>query len=170
MKTNPAQHVDVGSTYQLSGFLSRIVPTVFSDIRPIETELDNLVTKKGNILDIPYPDNSIESLSCLHVIEHVGLGRYGDAIDPEGTMKACKELSRVLKKNGLLYLSLPVGKERICFNAHRVCSPKNVTKYLENLKLLEFSVVDDTGKFIRSCDYREYEHADYSCGLFLFTK
>lgn len=95
LKKKPKEHVDVGSSYQLIGFLSEITKVAFIDIRPMQISLKNLYPKKGSVLSLPYKDNSIDSLSCLHVAEHIGLGRYGDPVDPEGTEKACKELSRV---------------------------------------------------------------------------
>ena len=81
------------------------------DIRPAELSLPGLTPREGSVLCLPYADNSLESLSCLHVVEHIGLGRYGDPIDPLGTMKALKELSRVVAKGGDLYFSLPGGEE-----------------------------------------------------------
>ena len=86
-------HIDVGSRVDFVGFLSSVTKVTFVDIRPIETTLKNLESIKGDILALPFKDNSISSLSCLHVAEHVGLGRYGDSLDPFGTKKACKELS-----------------------------------------------------------------------------
>jgi SAM-dependent methyltransferase len=115
-------HVDVGSRVDFVGFLSSITKVTFVDIRPIETSLKNLNSIKGDILSLPFKDNSIQSLSCLHVAEHIGLGRYGDSLDPLGTEKACKELSRVLAKGGNLYFSVPIGKPKVCFNAHRIHS------------------------------------------------
>jgi len=170
LKSRPHDHVDVASTYELSGYLSTIVPTTFIDLRPIDSQLPNLTIKRGDILDLPYKDNGIQSLSCLHVVEHIGLGRYGDPIDPEGTEKACKELARVLKKGGKLYFSTPIGKNRVCFNAHHIHTPNEITKFFNDLKLLEFSVVNDEGKYIKKTDYKKYNNADYSCGMFVFTK
>lgn len=170
LKNKPQQHVDVGSSYQLIGFLSKITKVTFIDIRPIQVTLKNLHSKKGSILDLPYKNNSIESLSCLHVAEHIGLGRYGDPIDPKGTEKACQELSRVLAKNGLLYFCLPIGKNRVCFNAHRVHTPETIIDYFKNLKLMEFSVVDDNGNYITNVDPKKYNEIDYGCGMFLFKK
>lgn len=98
------------------------------------------------------------------------MGRYGDPIDPLGTKKACLELSRTLARGGKLYLSAPIGKSRVCFNAHRVHTPQTILKYCKGLKLLSFSVVDDEGKFHENVDYSKYTHANYACGMFLFTK
>lgn len=170
LKSQPKSHVDVASTYELSGYLSTIVPTTFIDLRPIDSQLDNLTIKRGDILNLPYDDNELKSMSCLHVVEHIGLGRYGDPIDPDGTEKACKELARVLAKGGMLYFSTPIGKNRVCFNAHHIHSPSELLTYFKDLKLIEFSVVDDTGVFKINTDYRRYNSADYACGMFVFTK
>lgn len=170
LKRRPSRHVDIGSTYEMSGYISKITKAEFVDIRPIKTSLRNLFVRKGDILSLPYNDNSLQSVSCLHVVEHVGLGRYGDRIDPSGTIKACRELSRILKKGGYLYLSTPVGKNKICFNAHRIHSPQEILGYLRELKLLSFSIVDDNGNFIENVDYAKYDKLNYGCGFFIFTK
>lgn len=170
LKNKPMEHVDIASTYEMSGYLSKIVKTTFVDIRPIKTSLKNLTVVDGNILDLKYKSNSVESLSCLHVVEHIGLGRYGDPIDPDGTKKACQELARVLAKGGYLYFSTPIGRERICFNAHRITPPEIVLKYFKNLTLVSFSVVDDNSVFKENVDYKQYSKSDYSCGMFLLTK
>ena len=161
-------HVDVGSEDKFVGMLSAIVEVTFIDIRPLEAELDNFHSKPGNILSLPYPDRSVESLSCLHVIEHIGLGRYGDQIDPEGTFKAARELVRILGPGGNLYLSLPIGQQRVCFNAQRIHSTSAVMEMFEGLDLVEFSSVSDGGKFMRFSDVDGFEEARYSCGLFRF--
>ena len=170
LKNKPKEHVDVGSTYQMSGYLSKIVPTTFIDIRPIDAKLENLKVLDASILKLPYPDNSLESISCLHVIEHIGLGRYGDKIDPDGWKKACKELQRVLAKGGRLYLSTPVGKPRICFNAHRIFSPKHIMDTFKHCKLDEFCVVDDSGSFKSCSKMADFVNANYSLGIFIFRK
>jgi len=170
LKNKPKEHVDVGSTYQMSGYLSKIVPTTFIDIRPINAKLKNLKILDASILDLPYKDNSLESVSCLHVIEHIGLGRYGDKIDPNGWEKACKELQRVLAEGGRLYVSVPIGKSKVCFNAHRVFDVEDVLKAFNELKLLEFSAVDDNGSFMQSSDPQVFRKANYGLGMFVFKK
>ncbi len=170
LKQKPTLHVDIGSTYEMSGYLSKIVKTKFIDYRPIKATLKNLVIERGDILNLDIKNDSVESLSCLHTAEHIGLGRYGDPIDPLGTKKACESLSRILTKKGFLYFSLPVGKERICFNAHRIHSPLTIIKYFKSLKLINFSVIDDEGNFYENVIPDDYKNLDYGCGLFLFTK
>jgi len=163
-------HIDVGSRVDYVGFLSVVTKVMFIDIRPLEAHLENLESQRGSILNLPYEDLSVRSLSCLHVAEHVGLGRYGDPLDPLGTRKACRELARVLAPGGYLYFSLPVGKPRLCFNGHRIHSPHRILEYFDGLKLVELSGVTDEGTFIRNIDIRELELADYACGLFQFTR
>lgn len=170
LKNKPKEHVDIGSTYQMSGYLSKIVPTTFIDIRPIDVKLENLKVLNASILKLPYSDNSLESISCLHVIEHIGLGRYGDEIDPNGWKKACEELQRVLAKGGSLYLTTPIGKPRVCFNAHRVFSSDNIVANLKDLKLDNFDVIDDEGTKYSSANYLKYNSANYCLGMFVFTK
>src|SRR3989339_775180 len=102
-KRNVAQHVDVGS--RTDGFVAHLLPfchVTYVDLRKIESNIPNLIIRQGSLLDLPFEDASIESLSCLHVIEHVVLGRYGDGVDPEGYLKAARELSRVLTPGGVL--------------------------------------------------------------------
>lgn len=170
LKKKPKLHVDVGSSYVFNGYVSKITKAIFIDLRPIKTSLQSLEAKRGDIIKIPFPDSSVVSLSSLCVAGHVGLGRYGDAIDPEGTAKACWELSRVLQKGGYLYFSTSCGKDRICFNAHRVLSSKTIVKYFKTLKLLSFSVVDDEGVFHQNVDHKDYAHMNYGCGMYVFTK
>ena len=170
LKSQVDSHVDVGSRIDYVGFLSAITEVTFIDIRPLLVTLDNFTSKKGSILAMPFEDNSILSLSCLHVAEHIGLGRYGDPLDPFGTKKACMELTRVLADNGNLYFALPVGKQRLCFNSHRIHSPNQILDYFSKLKLVELSGITDNEKFIENIDIQILEKSVHSCGLFHFTK
>lgn len=163
-------HVDVGSKVDYVGFLTTITQTTFIDIRPLITDLPNLDSKAGSILNMPYEDGTVPSLSCLHVAEHIGLGRYGDPLDPLGTAKACLELQRALAPGGNLYFGLPIGRPRVCFNAHRIHSTEQILEYFSGLKLVEFSFVNDKGRFLQNIDPAESRNAKYGCGLFQFTK
>jgi len=169
-KQQPDMHVDVGSSVMMISVLSAMVKTVFVDYRPLQTNLKGLESVGANITSLPFRDDSVLSLSSQHVIEHIGLGRYGDPIDPDGSIKAAKELERVLKPSGKLYLSLPVGRERICFNAHRVHSPKTVVDMFSHMSLLEFSYVTDGGRFIQNGDLEDVESSEYACGMYVFEK
>lgn len=169
-KLKPKDHYDVGSTYQMSGYLAGITHAHFIDLRPITADIDNLELLKGDIEELPFKENTLESVSCLHVIEHIGLGRYGDSLDVNGSEKACKELSRVIKPGGYLYLSTPIGRERICFNAHRIFNPKTILTYCKDLDLVELNIVDDNGVLHKDTKIKEFKNNEYSLGMFKFKK
>lgn len=162
-------HVDVGSQIDFVRYLSAVMQVTFIDIRPIELSLENLECRKGSILSMPYKDNSVSSLSSLHVLEHIGLGRYGDPLDPSGSLKAAKELVRVLAPGGSLYLSTLTGRARTCFNAHRIWTPLEVTLLFEGLDLEEFSLINEIGEFMSNTDLENYGQ-NYSLGLFHLSK
>lgn len=164
------EHFDVGSQIDFVRYLSIMVKVNFVDIRPIDLDLLNLLCQKGSIVNLPFRDNSIFSLSTLHVIEHIGLGRYGDSLDPIGSYKAAQELIRVLAPGGKLYLSTPIGRPRICFNAHIIRTPLQVCLLFDGLDLVEFSVVQDDRKYIEKANMNNYIKSNYACGLFVFTK
>lgn len=159
-------HVDVGSPIDYVTLLTAVVNVTFMDVRPLSIELESFAMRPGNILDLPFEDCSVRSLSCLHVVEHVGLGRYGDALDPGGTRKALRELARVLSPGGNLYLSVPVGRSRVCFNAHRILSAREVLRHVERLELVEFSGVDDSGVFREHRPLDSLDDSEYGCGFF----
>jgi len=108
------------------------------DIRPPDIELPNLFFKKGSILELPFEDNSLESLSSLCVVEHIGLGRYRDTLDQYGSEKALKELHRVLKLEGILLFSIPVDREnKIYYNAHRSFTREYLIELFSGFEILE---------------------------------
>ncbi len=169
-EAKPARHIDVGSRVDLVAFLTALTEVTFVDIRPLEVELDGLTSISGSVLDLPFEDASLESVSCLHVAEHIGLGRYGDPLDPDGTRRAARERSRVLAPGGRLLFSGPVGRPRTMFNAHRIHSPEGVAAMFPELQLIEFAGVDDDGNFARHRQLGELSGSEYGCGMFLLER
>lgn len=132
LRQRPKHHVDIGSHHTFVAFLSKVIPVTMVDIRPLSVSLDTLTFQRGSILGLPFPDCSLESVSSLCVVEHIGLGRYGDPLDPFGTERALTELKRVVCPGGFLYISLPVSDAgRTCFNAHRVIAEERLLAMFE---------------------------------------
>lgn len=171
-KEKVTQHVDVGS--RIDGFIANILPfsrVIYVDIRPLPVELEGFEFRQGSIMDLPFPDNSVSTLSCLHVLEHIGLGRYGDPVYPEGYLVAAKELARILKPGGFLLLGTPVGMERLCFDAHRIFDPQTIIDAFRPLNLAEFRLIDDRGYLAApGTPLEAARQCEYGCGLFKFVK
>jgi len=171
MNSSVGLHVDVGS--RIDGFVgqcSAICDIEMVEYRPIGIGIDNIRMIPGDILNLPYADKEVRSLSCLHVIEHIGLGRYGDRMDPLGSEKSAKELARVLSIGGSLYLGVPIGRERVEFNAHRVFYPSSVLSMFSDLVLIDFKAINDDGVFLQDANINVFDDANYSCGLFHFSR
>jgi SAM-dependent methyltransferase len=168
----PGRHIDIGS--RIDGFIAHVLsfmPVTMLDIRPLHSPLPELTFEQADATNLAgIADDSVESLSSLHAIEHFGLGRYGDPINPNGCFEAMRSLMRVLRPGGRLYFSLPVGVERVEFNAHRVFAPATILRTLDRLKLCSFSAVDDAGAFLQNVDPQFYSSARFACGMFEFTK
>ena len=142
-QNKPSVHIDVSSSLYFSAIVSAFVRTEFYDYRPAELNLSNLKSQSADLLSLPFADQSVASLSCMHVIEHIGLGRYGDPLDPQGDTKAMAQLQRVVAKGGSLLLVVPVGKPRVHFNAHRVYSHQMIKDAFPQLQLCATALIPD---------------------------
>jgi SAM-dependent methyltransferase len=138
LAASPSRHVDVGSHHRFVSFLSKVVPTTMVDLRPLRAHMESIGFVEGTILELPFHDTSLPSVSSICVVEHVGLGRYGDPLDPRGTEKAMDELKRVVAPGGHLYVSLPLDDvDREHFNAHRVFTEETVLGMCEPFEVVE---------------------------------
>jgi SAM-dependent methyltransferase len=171
-ETRPERHVDVSSSLYFGGIVSAFVPVDFYDYRPADLELPGFSSNRGDLTALPFPDGSVPSLSCMHTVEHVGLGRYGDPVDPDGDVKAARELARVLSPGGALLFVVPAAeKPLIEFNAHRIYSYAAVLDLFPGLVLKEFSLIPEhAGPLIRNADPKLLAGESYACGCFVFTK
>jgi SAM-dependent methyltransferase len=169
---SPRAHLDVGS--RVDGFVAHLLTfraVTVVDIRPLGSTVPGLTFVQADATSLDgIPDGTYPSVSSLHVIEHVGLGRYGDQLHPDGWRDALSALQRVLAPAGRLYLGVPIGAERVMFNAHRIFAPQTVITAVSDCDLVEFSAVDDRGEFVPDADPRDFDEADYSCGLFEFQR
>jgi SAM-dependent methyltransferase len=170
LQIRPARHVDIGSTLHFCAQLSAFVPVLFLDYRPAALELSGLSSQAGDLLALPFASGSVESLSCMHTVEHVGLGRYGDPIDPRGDLKAMRELSRVLAPGGSLLFVVPVGRPRVNFNAHRVYRVEQVVESFPGLELKEFTLIPDEGPMVANAPPALAAEQAWGCGCFWFKR
>lgn len=169
-KITPPFHIDISSTLHFCSILSAFIPVEFYDYRPADLTLDNLHSKRADLTNLHFEDNSILSLSCMHTIEHIGLGRYGDPIDPQGDLKAIEELKRVCAVGGNLLFVVPVGIPKIMFNAHRIYHPKMILTYFDNFTLENFALITDQSKYIEDATIEMAENQIYGCGCYWLKK
>lgn len=173
-RAKPNRHVDVGSS--ISGFVSHVasfMPVEVLDIRPVPSISPNISFTQQNVMN-GLTIRTI-SLSCLHTIEHFGLGRYGDPIDPKGHLRGFKNLVDSVCQGGTLYISFPIAdKERVEFNAHRVFHPESIFSWpaSESLALKDFAFVDDSGSLHAATSVEEAIKAKlrFGCGIYTFSK
>ncbi len=167
----PDLHIDISSCLRFVSLVSAFVPVHFYDYRPAQLNLSGLQSSKADLMHLPFGDDTVQSLSCMHVIEHIGLERYGDPFDPKGDIKAIDELKRVLAKNGNLLFVVPLGATaRIQYNAHRIYDYEQIISYFENLNLVDFSYINDAGEFIPNATKENTIGQIYGCGCFHFKK
>ena len=172
-KIKPEYHVDISSYIYFSTLVSAFIPIKFYDYRPAKLILSNLTSEVANLLNLPFENNSIKSLSCMHVVEHIGLGRYGDPLDSEGDLKAINELKRVLAKGGSLLFVVPIGQPKIMFNAHRIYSYAQIINYFSEFSLEEFAFIPDNGNetgLLYNPELKLVNQQNYGCGCFYFKK
>lgn len=168
-KTRPEKHVDISSSLYFNTLVSAFVPIDSYDFRPLSIPLSGLQIGFANLSELSFEDNSIPSLSCMHVVEHIGLGRYGDPIDPGGDLGAISELKRVLA--GDLLFVVPIsGWPRVLFNLHRIYSYDQIVECFSELKLMEFALIPDKGALINNASREMANEQDYGCGCFWFRK
>jgi hypothetical protein len=174
--SNPIRHVDVGS--RIDGFIGHIAcqrkVEVF-DIRPLSNKIANI---KFVQWDITRPNPKFykisDCVSCLHTLEHIGLSRYGDKLDPNGWKKALYSLTTLLLPKGKLWISVPIGIQRVEFNAHRVFHPKTIIDEatINYLKLDSFYFLDRQ-KIKLSInldkDIQRLSKKTYTLGIFSFV-
>jgi len=172
-QTKPVKHIDISSITHFSNIVSAFIPVEFYDYRPANIKLSNYTSGKADLTNLHFESNSIASLSCMHTVEHIGLGRYGDPIDVNGDKKAMKELSRVLAKNGDLLFVVPIGQPQVAFNAHRIYDYDTIINNFNALTLKEFCLIPDDFSeigYINNPPTEMINKQKWGCGCFWFTK
>ncbi|HTK18628.1 MAG TPA: DUF268 domain-containing protein [Mucilaginibacter sp.] len=171
--TKPAKHIDISSTITFCSVVSAFILLEFYDYRPADIKLSNLTTGHQDLTNLTFDSGSIQSLSCMHTLEHIGLGRYGDSIDYDGDLKAIEQLKRVLALDGNLLIVVPIGRPKIEFNAHRIYAYRQIIQYFAPLKLVEFTLIPDDyearGLVINAAE-EDADAQNWGCGCFWFKK
>ena len=173
---NPVQHIDIGS--RIDGFVAHIASfrkIEIVDIRPLNsTGHENIVFVRHDLMSDKSLPLESDSVSCLHAIEHFGLGRYGDTLDPDGHKLGFRNLVEMVAKMGTLYISFPIASQNeVHFNAHRVFHPREIFGWpgCEKLKLKRFDFVDDDGNIHKNIDLSSLPaKIKHGCGIYSFTK
>lgn len=173
-QANPQKHVDVGS--RIDGFVAHVAAfrdiEVF-DIRPLDPLAHPRIRfVQGDLMSSGgVPSDYCDSLSCLHALEHFGLGRYGDPIDPDGHMKGFGNLTKMLKPGGVLYISFPIGSSGTHFNAHRVFDPTEILAWSkDSFTLVDYHYVDDRGDLHHLGTPASTPRLNYGCGIYVLKK
>jgi len=176
---NPLLHVDVGS--RIDGFVAHVASfrhIDVLDIRLLSNTTPNISFMQADLM-APLPDKLVDycdSLSCLHALEHFGLGRYGDPVQYDGYLLGFNNLHRILKSGGKFYFSVPIGPQRIEFNGHRVFSVGYLLELFDGkYRIDQFSFVDDAGELhenvpVTDIDVQSNFGCDTGCGIFEMTK
>lgn len=177
-KDMPENHIDIGS--RIDGFVAHVASyrkIDVIDIRPIFTKIPNVNFLQADLMSKNLTNlNSYNSLSCLHTLEHFGLGRYGDRIDPNGYLLGIKNMSNLILPNGKFYLSTPIGRERVEFNANRVFDPSAIINSIinEGFKLYEFYTIKCGNVIIKQefsiTNLKSLAKEEYNLGIFIFIK
>ena len=175
-EAKPKRHIDIGS--RIDGFVSAVASyreIEVIDIRPLEKSVHkNIIFRKDDFMNSNLKEQT-DSVSCLHAIEHFGLGRYGDTIDCNGHIKGINNLVEILIKGGILYISFPIGRhDEVHFNAQRIFNPSSILKIesiSKKMELIRFDWVDDNGNLhVKSNIENVGDNVKYGCGIYTFKK
>jgi hypothetical protein len=173
---NPTRHIDIAS--RVDGFVAHVASfreIEVVDIRPLaKSEHVNIIFQQADLMS-PHNLGATDSLSCLHAIEHFGLGRYTDTIDVDGHNKGITNLVSLVSIGGRFYISFPIGQsDEVHFNAHRVFHPSTIFKHpsiSKCMNLVRFDYVDDNGDLHPNSDVSDVNaETKFGCGIYTFEK
>ena len=177
-QNEPEKHVDVGS--RVDGFVAHVASfrTIeVMDVRDLHIAIPSIRFTRADLSSADFSlTDYCDSLSCLHALEHFGLGRYGDRVNYEGHLLGWENFYKILKKGGKFYFSVPIGEQRIEFNAHRVFSLAYLLKLIDKRYVIDsFAYINDEGDFIADATLEEQSvnnnfGCHYGCGIFELTK
>ena len=172
----PRRHLDVGS--HVAGFVAHVASfreVDVVDIRPQSKDIKNITFMQYDFSSRSIRNLQYDSVSCLHALEHFGLGRYGDTIDKEAFRNGLINLANAVSLGGRLYLSLPIGIEKIYFNSHRISDPVKILEFTQELGLVVRSFACVSEGVLRPCydiiqELNALRSREYVLGIYEFEK
>ena len=172
-EASPIRHIDVGS--RVDGFISHLLvfrSVEIIDIRKLDSNVKGLSFLQGDMMSLNHEIEPADSVSCLHTLEHFGLGRYGDPLNLDGWEIGLKSISLLVKPGGYLYLSVPISSKQVIeMNAQRIFFTETIPNFLkhEGFKLKLYSLIDDNGDFHENVNIHPYQ-GDFGCGCYVFQR
>lgn len=173
VQSGTQMHVDFSSSLNFCSTVSAFCQTRFFDFRPAQIALSNLECGHCDLTAADFSVGQYHSVSCMHVTEHIGLGRYGDTLDCDGDLKAIENLKKTVLLGGSLYFVVPCGRPSVQFNAHRVYTPHSILQYFgADFELAEFYFITGTdGQApVTNPELDWILQFDYGCGCFHFKR
>jgi len=175
-ENKPKRHIDIAS--RVDGFVAHVASfreIEVVDVRPLhKSKHENIKFRQADLMN-PQDLGKTDSISCLHAIEHFGIGRYTDPIDVNGHNKGITNLVNLVSNSGRLYISFPIGqKDEVHFNAHRVFNVNTIFEHpsiKEYMKLVRFDYVDDEGDLHLNSNIVDVKtDIKFGCGIYTFEK
>ena len=171
----PSKHLDIGS--RIDGFVAHVasfMKITVGDVRPLEIKNHPNINFINLDMMASQKIDRFPSVSCLHALEHFGMGRYNDPINPRGSEEGFRNLCELVEEGGRLYVSHPISHSpKILFNAHRILPIDFTCKLIgSDFTLVKFFVIDDAGELyclsIEDCMMNM--QLNYGCGIYIYEK
>jgi SAM-dependent methyltransferase len=120
-----ARVLDVGYAFAEPIWLSALIgahPRELTGVDLVERDVPGMESVVADLRELPFANRSFDVIFCISTLEHVGADntRYGaDADrDPEGPLRALRELRRVVTRGGRILLSVPSGRGDAWYTQH----------------------------------------------------
>ena len=127
---------------------------------------------------LPFENKTFDIFTSTVSIPLLGLGRYGDRVDPNAIENFIGELDRVMKDKSTLYISMCLGHNILCFNNGFYLTIEKIEKLFSNFKLKD-TLIDMwsgqnrnylTERFVKTCDIKQIHSNDYKVIIMKFQK
>ena len=171
--SQPKRHVDFSACPCLAAIASAFVPIEALAPSAMIVGVPGMRMTIADPAALPFRDATVGSISSSGIIERLGFGRDGSAVDPDADLVAIEELKRVTAPDGSLLLVCPIGKPRVLFDHHRVYAFGQVLDYFEGFDLEEFALVPDDAAaqgLVLNPDQRVTDRQTHGSGCFWFRR